>query len=143
MIVMSFFFKQKTAYEMRISDWSSDVCSSDLPPEPDRLALGHIHISEEHAIVGLVHAELLLDRPRGKPDLASDEPAPRGECVAGVQFLHRTGPRDATATEAFAKRGDRSALFARRLPGAPLGWAAVAECVVSYVRSSGVPCLLQ
>src|SRR3546814_2658485 len=33
-----FFFKQKTAYEMRISDWSSDVCSSDLknqnPLEP-------------------------------------------------------------------------------------------------------------
>src|SRR3546814_5467278 len=27
------FFKQKTAYEMRISDWSSDVCSSDLVPE--------------------------------------------------------------------------------------------------------------
>src|SRR3546814_1474675 len=27
-----FFFKQKTAYEMRISDWSSDVCSSDLGP---------------------------------------------------------------------------------------------------------------
>src|SRR3546814_6284086 len=27
---MLFFFKQKTAYEMRISDWSSDVCSSDL-----------------------------------------------------------------------------------------------------------------
>src|SRR3546814_20963144 len=29
-----FFFKQKTAYEMRISDWSSDVCSSDLHVEP-------------------------------------------------------------------------------------------------------------
>src|SRR3546814_2546784 len=28
--VIVFFFKQKTAYEMRISDWSSDVCSSDL-----------------------------------------------------------------------------------------------------------------
>src|SRR3546814_2722367 len=28
--VLFFFFKQKTAYEMRISDWSSDVCSSDL-----------------------------------------------------------------------------------------------------------------
>src|SRR3546814_1829613 len=28
--VYFFFFKQKTAYEMRISDWSSDVCSSDL-----------------------------------------------------------------------------------------------------------------
>src|SRR3546814_8457791 len=30
MMFMCFFFKQKTAYEMRISDWSSDVCSSDL-----------------------------------------------------------------------------------------------------------------
>src|SRR3546814_11211677 len=30
MFSVSFFFKQKTAYEMRISDWSSDVCSSDL-----------------------------------------------------------------------------------------------------------------
>src|SRR3546814_9810295 len=29
-VVFFFFFKQKTAYEMRISDWSSDVCSSDL-----------------------------------------------------------------------------------------------------------------
>src|SRR3546814_1347332 len=29
-MVVVFFFKQKTAYEMRISDWSSDVCSSDL-----------------------------------------------------------------------------------------------------------------
>src|SRR3546814_4522944 len=29
-ILMFFFFKHKTAYEMRISDWSSDVCSSDL-----------------------------------------------------------------------------------------------------------------
>src|SRR3546814_1489534 len=29
--MLFFLFKQKTAYEMRISDWSSDVCSSDLP----------------------------------------------------------------------------------------------------------------
>src|SRR3546814_7592510 len=29
-LLVFFFFKQKTAYEMRISDWSSDVCSSDL-----------------------------------------------------------------------------------------------------------------
>src|SRR3546814_9342889 len=33
-----FFFKQKTAYEMRISDWSSDVCSSDL--DADMLETG-------------------------------------------------------------------------------------------------------
>src|SRR3546814_1722942 len=34
-----FFFKQKTAYEMRISDWSSDVCSSDLKILKDRRGL--------------------------------------------------------------------------------------------------------
>src|SRR3546814_8664137 len=45
-----YFFKQKMAYEMRISDWSSDVCSSDLIPEevtpalgPDATALGQIY----------------------------------------------------------------------------------------------------
>src|SRR3546814_12553023 len=43
LVFIFFFFKQKTAYEMRISDWSSDVCSSDLPGDrPDRMekALG-------------------------------------------------------------------------------------------------------
>src|SRR3546814_3334752 len=35
MWLVFFFFKQKTAYELRISDWSSDVCSSDLVPVSD------------------------------------------------------------------------------------------------------------
>src|SRR3546814_1273385 len=35
--VSFFLFKQKTAYEMRISDWSSDVCSSDLDHDQQRL----------------------------------------------------------------------------------------------------------
>src|SRR3546814_1818576 len=39
-----FFFKQKTAYEMRISDWSSDVCSSDLP-SATHLAVSFLAIS--------------------------------------------------------------------------------------------------
>src|SRR3546814_5396409 len=34
-----FFFKQKTAYEMRISDWSSDVCSSDLFPHQNFVSI--------------------------------------------------------------------------------------------------------
>src|SRR3546814_1541762 len=34
LLLYLFFFKQKTAYEMRISDWSSDVCSSDLRGRP-------------------------------------------------------------------------------------------------------------
>src|SRR3546814_6138558 len=39
MFLFFFFFKQKTAYEMRISDWSSDVCSSDLSNPPRAPAL--------------------------------------------------------------------------------------------------------
>src|SRR3546814_11487600 len=39
-LVCFFFFKQKTAYEMRISDWSSDVCSSDLQP-----LVGEVHVA--------------------------------------------------------------------------------------------------
>src|SRR3546814_2729876 len=35
-------FKQKTAYEMRISDWSSDVCSSDLTQRVERVCYGRI-----------------------------------------------------------------------------------------------------
>src|SRR3546814_15911313 len=39
MFMLFFFFcKQKTAYEMRISDWSSDVCSSDLPEKRNALS---------------------------------------------------------------------------------------------------------
>src|SRR3546814_19050317 len=47
---MFFFFKQKTAYEMRISDWSSDVCSSDLGTTVD-LAPGAAVLSLLQAIV--------------------------------------------------------------------------------------------
>src|SRR3546814_2290175 len=45
---MFFFFKQKTAYEMRISDWSSDVCSSDLeaPETPLIVAETRVDIPE-------------------------------------------------------------------------------------------------
>src|SRR3546814_10637577 len=49
LFICVFFFKQKTAYEMRISDWSSDVCSSDLIPGHrvlihPALLLARIHI---------------------------------------------------------------------------------------------------
>src|SRR3546814_20918136 len=72
-----FFFKQKTAYEMRISDWSSDVCSSDLQSERlvlrakhrlerDRGAIPgvdhHHHIGEvDHLIFGELRARLGID----------------------------------------------------------------------------------
>src|SRR3546814_4755058 len=51
-----FFFKQKTAYEMRISDWSSDVCSSDLDGERGDL-LGRLvrHVLDTHTAFGRNH----------------------------------------------------------------------------------------
>src|SRR5213594_1276702 len=39
--LLFFFFKQKTAYEISVRDWSSDVCSSDLPPRADREPPAH------------------------------------------------------------------------------------------------------
>src|SRR3546814_4728524 len=50
--LLFFFFKQKTAYEMRISDWSSDVCSSDLVDVEDDAAAGQVGIFTEEAVAG-------------------------------------------------------------------------------------------
>src|SRR3546814_6585083 len=51
LLTIFFFFKQKTAYEMRISDWSSDVCSSDLDRREgadQRIAHRLLRIGEAH-----------------------------------------------------------------------------------------------
>src|SRR3546814_15227466 len=53
MVCFFFFFKQKTAYEMRISDWSSDVCSSDLPVDRRRLVIARIAERERRLIARL------------------------------------------------------------------------------------------
>src|SRR3546814_10763034 len=64
-----FFFKQKTAYEMRISDWSSDVCSSDLMdhktrlrPKPDP----HKNVSSATGRVAARITAIMNDRPSGQ-----------------------------------------------------------------------------
>src|SRR3546814_2103855 len=46
-----FFFKQKTAYEMRISDWSSDVCSSDLRRQTQP------SVAYEHRLLQFLHEQ--------------------------------------------------------------------------------------
>src|SRR3546814_2790711 len=65
---MFFFFKQKTAYEMRISDWSSDVCSSDLPFSPS-LLVSIRSLSTE--IVSFVSILYLLTSRLGKGHIAA------------------------------------------------------------------------
>src|SRR3546814_16940549 len=52
-----FFFKQKTAYEMRISDWSSDVCSSDLFPRLFRAGPGRLPADVNHRRASFIHGE--------------------------------------------------------------------------------------
>src|SRR3546814_9162303 len=65
MVFLCFFcFKQKTAYEMRISDWSSDVCSSDLNV-PDRSASSAAFSPLYQQIKGLLLQS--LDRGEWKP----------------------------------------------------------------------------
>src|SRR3546814_6457695 len=57
MMWFCFFFKQKTAYEMRISDWSSDVCSSDLMDGVLQIELGgqfdHVCRIGVHLVAGI------------------------------------------------------------------------------------------
>src|SRR3546814_4780410 len=61
-----FFFKQKTAYEMRISDWSSDVCSSDL----------------QHPAAAV---DLCVDEAGQQPARLQVDLAVRG-CIAGIRY---------------------------------------------------------
>src|SRR3546814_5280049 len=72
-----FFFKQKTAYEMRISDWSSDVCSSDLRLHDDRLGRDHDFSNK----AGVVHSEILA--PEGAPERLNDRATLWNEVEAG------------------------------------------------------------
>src|SRR3546814_7141609 len=63
---MFFFFKQKTAYEMRISDWSSDVCSSDLV-FLDELHLRPKRVEMRDHGAGAATPAALPDRADGSP----------------------------------------------------------------------------
>src|SRR3546814_3307953 len=61
MLCFFFFFKQKTAYEMRISDWSSDVCSSDLfDPCTNIAAAGAVLSGNYHSVRAGLHPQRAL-----------------------------------------------------------------------------------
>src|SRR3546814_7935636 len=99
-----FFFKQKTSYEMRISDWSSDVCSSDLGQEiaaveqrGQRVALRHpLQLDDrdlEHAILAAQRIAFATQRAQFvfegidgcKADLIDRDPCP-------PDAVHSTSP---------------------------------------------------
>src|SRR3546814_6176944 len=83
-LIMFFFFKQKTAYEMRISDWSSDVCSSDLDllrlqqqlsDENDQLQSLRISARQfagnYHSLKAAMNARLQVGTTPGNPELVA------------------------------------------------------------------------
>src|SRR3546814_3452221 len=74
-----FFFKQETAYEMRISDWSSDVCSSDLD---DHLAYALFDTAYPDKAVGVFTGDAMFVGDVGRTDFYPD----RREEVAGLLF---------------------------------------------------------
>src|SRR3546814_16719460 len=90
---MFFFFKQTTAYELRISDWSSDVCSSDLG------------------------AGGAGGRPARQHDRQYEEPADRDDRPAAEKLCHADPPRPArhaAARAANARRAYRDSRSLRR-----------------------------
>src|SRR3546814_2288058 len=64
LILFFFFFKQKTAYEVRISDWSSDVCSSDLQGR-DRLHRARLAVHPDKLDIVLRAVDSQWDFTRG------------------------------------------------------------------------------
>src|SRR3546814_7288034 len=89
LFILFFFFKQKTAYDMRISDWSSDVCSSDLERDDG--------VGEERAVVAVPDEEAdagaALDhfgRDNRQPAHADTDPEP-GEYIGHRRRQHEIG----------------------------------------------------
>src|SRR3546814_7320029 len=96
MVLSFFFFKQKTAYEMRISDWSSDVCSSDLLRQ--QLLSGDISRGSGAAQVKLKledgstypekgvlkFTDVTVDPTTGSQIIRAQSPNPRGLLLPGM-----------------------------------------------------------
>src|SRR3546814_13179372 len=82
LVIFFFFFKQKTAYEMRISDWSSDVCSSDLNEAAIR-PLDQLRADRDVVLV--------LDLP----DDLLDQVLDRHQAVDAAEFVDNQGHVDA------------------------------------------------
>src|SRR3546814_17362493 len=140
------FFNQKTAYEMRISDWSSDVCSSDLRHAVDRVVRRHHRRNAGAADHFLERREEILAQFAFGKRRGADIGAARGLAVPG-QVLERRedAPRLETARaprplqyldRGDAKLDDEIGDFAERLPAPAPAWKAPERAPPSTGRSN-------
>src|SRR3546814_1162658 len=97
-IIWFFFFKQKTAYEMRISDWSSDVCSSDLDALPAGRATRPLALTQGPPgtgktvfIAALVHAALTYGLARNVLLASQAHEAVNNAAEAVLKLFAKTG----------------------------------------------------
>src|SRR3546814_17426052 len=112
--MMFFFFKQKTAYEMRISDWSSDVCSSDVLRHDEGAAVRQQYLQRQE------RADEGDDRGAGeraeyRAVAAEDRPAADDDGGDGVELAQLTGLRDRKSVVSGKSVSVRVALGGRRI----------------------------
>src|SRR3546814_14562969 len=127
-----FFFKQKTAYEMRISDWSSDVCSSDLAQSQ--------HLDERLGGGGFVPADPRRDVEKHRRNRRPVVPDPEGFVELGGGRIAREGEGEAIGALDDAQRQREAVDGEMRYPVRRIARArdAVDECRVRVgVRSAG------
>src|SRR3546814_2406366 len=105
------FFKQKTAYEIRISDWSSDVCSSDLVRQTFREAAGRLERQN-------VARRLVDPAARGVEEHLSLQKLRRTHDDGALTRVHRREPAQDLATWE-ARRAGKECVSTRRSRGSP------------------------
>src|SRR3546814_3088607 len=126
--VVFFFFKQRTAYEMRISDWSSDVCSSDL------LAALLLVALQQFARVG--------QHIGGEQIRSMELPQRRDHIVLRrrilTQFLDQPFPQlfDRALTVETADKAVGAFLQAMRLPGGPIVQNILHHAAIAVTRDA-------
>src|SRR3546814_4702037 len=124
MFCLFFLFKQKTAYEMRISDWSSDVCSSDLtlqvlvPRKPGEALAAQpattprITTLADASGANIINPIVAEDAPGAGSPADADTPAPRTHVVARGDSIWRLAEHYGVSRADLPERHDLSATAA-------------------------------
>src|SRR3546814_12473530 len=121
-----FFFKQKTAYEMRISDWSSDVCSSDLD--------GYAKVDPTLQHPRSVYQLLKKHYERYTPEMVARVcGTPEDKFLKVCEMLASTAAKDRAGTILYALGWTQHSIGAQIIRTGEIGRASGGERVCRYV----------